>query len=216
MAWDYVFRFFRENGTIDKGFVENIVEVLQNAECQYLKQYGYWSNEKDDLVLERPLEEAIEVTSIQGGGCLAGIQHRDGLDFMVHLHSNKLGMLEVTLSVHRVYLFSTTIEEDIKNANILLNISEKLYDFLHPFYAYADHENERPEDEELISKDIKHIYWANFFSPEIVKKIGKEKLLSAPSWKTKKLKDGGILLVLGPLIYKEEGEEVEKYLGFRE
>ncbi len=221
MSWNYDFNFFREKGNIDKEFVEKLVKILQNAKCQYLKQSGYWSNEKDDLVFGRPLEEAVEVSYKQGNGSLQMWYGEDGsndLNFLIMFRPNRLGMLEVTISVQRVYLSSMKIGEDTKNGNTMLNISKCVYDFLYPFYGYADSENEHLENEELISKKIKHIYWANFFSPELVQKIGKEKLLSAPCWKVEELRDGCILIVLSPTIYYKDEirEEVERHLGFKQ
>ncbi|VVB99998.1 Uncharacterised protein [uncultured archaeon] len=43
-----------------------------------------------------------------------------------------------------------------------------------------------------------HIAWLTFFGPELVKKFGREKLLSAPAYKIELLSDGGILLISGP------------------
>ena len=75
------------------------------------------------------------------------------------------------------------------------------------------------ESKEIYNLKVRYIYWANFFGPKLVKKIGREKLLSAPSWKTEELEDGGILLILGPTTYPIDREisrkEVEKHLGFK-
>lgn len=116
---------------------------------------------------------------------------------------------------------------DDEEYKVFLDIGKQLYDLAHPLYGCAEYEgyfwNEDPpfhNDEEIkeiiYDLKVKYIYWVNFFGPKLVQKIGREKLLSAPSWKTEELKDGGILLMLGPTPFPREvpREEVEKHLGF--
>jgi hypothetical protein len=39
------------------------------------------------------------------------------------------------------------------------------------------------------------LYFINLFGPELVNKLGRDRLLSAPAWKIEELDDGGIFLV---------------------
>ncbi len=57
------------------------------------------------------------------------------------------------------------------------------------------------------------VMWLNFFGPELVKKYGQEKLLSAPAYKVEELDDGGVFLQasVGPsMICFPNKEELEK------
>ena len=45
--------------------------------------------------------------------------------------------------------------------------------------------------------NVPHIYWANYFGPDYVSKLGREHVMSAPAWAAEPLDDGGILYILG-------------------
>ena len=63
------------------------------------------------------------------------------------------------------------------------------------------------------------LYWVNFYGPTMAKRIGKQKLLSAPAYQVEGLKDGGILLRLmeswGDLNILKRKIAVAKHLGFK-
>jgi len=99
-----------------------------------------------------------------------------------------------------------------KEEETMLNIIKCMYNASQVVYGYGEDEHKwyLEDGREMPTKEIwkltspinlKYIYSINIFGPEIVKKIGREKLLSAPSGKTEELMDGGILLMLGTNIF---------------
>ncbi len=117
-----------------------------------------------------------------------------------------------------------------------VNIHKRLYKQFHPFYAWSDNTYEMAEYELKFTTGMKYegsidllyesaknnkilrIWWLNFFGPKLVETLGKKKLLSAPSYITEELQDGGIMLVRSPNPFTIDepyikAEEIEKYLG---
>jgi hypothetical protein len=106
-----------------------------------------------------------------------------------------------------------TVSKEVYDA--FLKFTKTIYLSIKPSYAVADHEL----DLEGYNYDFKNkIFWVNFFSPERVKEIGRERLLSAPAYQTEELTDGSIML----LATKNQGdagpeirEKILKHLGFK-
>lgn len=92
-----------------------------------------------------------------------------------------------------------------------------------PFFAFGDDGytiayNELTETEDY-KKAVSHKNWLNFYGPELIEKFGEDKLIEAPAYSVKKLKNG-ILLANGQSAYspmnpKETGKDVSKYLEGR-
>jgi len=106
-----------------------------------------------------------------------------------------------------------TVYKEVYDA--FLKFIKTIYLSIKPSYAVADHEL----DLEGYNYDfINKIFWVSFFSPERVKEIGRERILSAPAYKIEKLKDGSIML----LATKNQGDagheirkEIAKHLGLK-
>ena len=134
------------------------------------------------------------------------------------------------------FFFGEGREERLQS---FVNIHKRLYSQFHPFYTWSDNtyelaefelkfniRNEIADEPHLLlyesakNNNILRIWWLNFFGPKLVEKFGREKLLSAPSWKTEELSDGGIMLVRSPNPFTIDepyikAEEIEKYLGIQ-
>jgi hypothetical protein len=87
-----------------------------------------------------------------------------------------------------------------------LNVLQVAYNFWHPFYGFLDSYGDPPftPRADALAGNICYLYEINLFGPELVQKIGRERLLQAPSWLKQPLEDGGILLV--PYIHFNEEE----------
>jgi hypothetical protein len=80
------------------------------------------------------------------------------------------------------------------NLRTLVEACECVYNMLHPAYGYGlialeNYMVSAPGESELAA-----LYDYNFFSPRLVEKLGRENVLSAPTWKTTTFDDGGMLL----------------------
>lgn len=79
----------------------------------------------------------------------------------------------------------------------LLAVLKETYAHWHPFYGYEIYHGGVHPDQTAIqaTHEIQHIYTINFLGPEIVEKLGRERILSAPAWRNEPLDDGGVLLI---------------------
>jgi hypothetical protein len=97
------------------------------------------------------------------------------------------------------------------NIHQFLDTAQLFYDLLHPYYGSihsAEHKIEMATIQDprygktvlpiTLEKGLPGIYWANYFGPDYVERLGRDKLLSAPSYKIKQLSDGGLLLLTAP------------------
>ena len=59
-------------------------------------------------------------------------------------------------------------------------------------------------DEKVARRDgfdkIYEVFWLNVLGPELVRSVGRERVLSAPAWRVEELPNGSILLVTGPTV----------------
>lgn len=93
-----------------------------------------------------------------------------------------------------------------------------LYAAWHPLYAFNfDYSATTPDTtrEEALVLDIHDVYYINIFGPEIVDKLGRDRVLTAPAWRVQPFEDGGVLLI-PVLLYDphdtHDREEVAEYL----
>jgi hypothetical protein len=94
----------------------------------------------------------------------------------------------------------------------LVNLYHEMYNICHPLVAYIKFGQTEPHEtfEEIQAYQIKYLQpHYNFWGPEIVATMGRERILSAPSCSVKELSDGGILLIP----FKKN--EVAQHLGLK-
>lgn len=53
-----------------------------------------------------------------------------------------------------------------------------------------------PSAEQLKAGNVNRLFWLNVFSPAMAKRLGRDRVLSAPAWKVEELNDGHVLLVV--------------------
>jgi hypothetical protein len=84
----------------------------------------------------------------------------------------------------------------------VLNLGKTLYAVLSPRFGWAERgpEDMSPSDEAIRSfrvfDYVDAVYWANFFSPEFVERIGHERLAKPPVGWSEPLPDGGVLYLV--------------------
>lgn len=229
MGEHFAHLYFYSDKQIDKRLVSNVIHNCLKCGLEY--EGKYWVRGNVESTTNKSLNDAIEEVAKCEGEiyfCHDGITPKE--EIAIGFYNNEINDNLINISV-RVweYLFDDDIngKNSIKNGDTLLELAKSLYYAVQPIYGYWDLDisfhwisdyTEDPEiPKQLETLKIRGIYWVNFLSYELVEKIGREKLLSLPSWKTEELEDGGILLVLGPTPYnlRVKREEVEKYLGFR-
>lgn len=80
---------------------------------------------------------------------------------------------------------------------ILTDIFKDLYRIWHPFYGFEEYSGGSfvSRNKLLTEQQAVYLYFINFFGPELVNKLGRERVLSAPAWKIEEMDDGGIFLM---------------------
>ncbi|MFO3796005.1 MAG: hypothetical protein ACK8QZ_01805 [Anaerolineales bacterium] len=82
-------------------------------------------------------------------------------------------------------------------SRFFLDIGKSLYEVLRPTFGWIDFDyGLRTTHEHIEALELPVLYWANFFGPAYVDKIGRDKILTAPAWAIEELSDDGILYVL--------------------
>jgi len=95
-------------------------------------------------------------------------------------------------------------------AQRLLAIARALYPLARPTYGEVEG-NWGEWDTRAVSRlRLKHISWANFFSPAYVAKYGQDLLLNIPGYKTELLPDGGVFHQLSPTFVAPSEEEAQR------
>ncbi len=71
------------------------------------------------------------------------------------------------------------------------------YDIWHPLYCYQFSNGLWPATNLADARALQpqHLYEHNYFGPELVEKIGRERVLSAPAWQIRLVADGGVLVI---------------------
>ena len=113
------------------------------------------------------------------------------------------GFNTVSLWVEETYLQSQLHTED------LLRMSIELYVLISPSYGSIHRTQDALEmatvhdpkyGKTIVPTDLKRglpgVFWANFFGPEYVELVGRQRLLSAPCKVARELPDGGVLILL--------------------
>lgn len=82
-------------------------------------------------------------------------------------------------------------------SRFFLDIGKGLYEVLRPSFGWIDFDyGLRTTHEDIEALRLPVIYWANFFGPAYVNRIGRDHILQAPAWAIEELSDGGLLYVL--------------------
>jgi hypothetical protein len=142
------------------------------------------------------LRESVEIYLSQRGQKLALEAYNEndpGLEFGVSFSLAAEGYFVIFLDEER--FFSDDEERDIYYP-IWLDLLKKVYACWRPAYVQEGLKNDEGIDREIsLSEEFRYLYETNIFGPELVARIGRERLLNAPAWKVEELDDGAILFI---------------------
>jgi hypothetical protein len=81
-------------------------------------------------------------------------------------------------------------------ARSLVEIGQELWEALSPNYGYAAEPGDNePYLRTCRNMPLTHVFWANFFGPELVQRLGKSFLLRAPAWRSECIAGGGVICI---------------------
>jgi hypothetical protein len=132
----------------------------------------------------------------------------DHYNFISHFSSDEQGNY-FTLSTDGRITYSASSEKDLPD---FIKRCETAYLYVKPVFARADL-SIRLEDRQGINKpsSYREVNWLNIYSPRLVERIGRNKLLATPYVTAKELDDGAVLLIFDTPAGGEY-EKVRKYL----
>ena len=110
---------------------------------------------------------------------------------------------------------------NVEYYSLLLEVGKRLYDAFAPAFGCIDYElmegSTLHTDEDIEACQLRHLYWANFFGPDLLEGLGRDRVLNAPTWRTVELNDGGLLYLLSPKLTASDDEvsvdSVQRYWG---
>lgn len=142
-----------------------------------------------------------------------------GFEFAVTLAPAE-GTLLLSVNHERFFLRG---QAGIMKFRYWVKLLQEIYTYWHPMFmhefSHQDPPSINPSWEEVHACNISALYNLNVFSPELVNKLGREKLVQAPAWMIEALDGQGILLIptdvygLIPDI-SHSFDAVAKHLGF--
>lgn len=83
-----------------------------------------------------------------------------------------------------------------------MRLSEVIYQVWRPIFGFDSAGLVEPHTsrDDALALEARCLYLVNYYGPEFVAKLGRERLLSAPAWRVKPLDDGGIMLAPNPIV----------------
>jgi hypothetical protein len=110
----------------------------------------------------------------------------------------------------------TPVEKDAI-AEGLLDLGMFFYTALRPQYGWVDMPKDKylPGGKDISEFRVRSFFWANWFGPAFVEKIGRSFLMKVPAYRVQELEDGGIVVVATPTYcewWLEAKNEAVEYL----
>jgi len=231
---------FRIRQRLDnKELVSALVEAVIDLGSVYYAKMGYWSDmDNRGPFGGRSLEEAIEVVSADQGDIW--FLYND-MSYSLAIHPQPIEKLKlgyIGMRIDHVYLDPSyteyrlgekgALDECLRNAEQIVEIAKAVWNVLEPkpIYGLGDYDiydwMTTPTDEEILNLKVEpYIFILNFYGPELIKKFGKEKLLSMPAYRVEELKDG-LMFFRSPLPHKRgygaglgNYEEICEHFGWK-
>lgn len=164
---------------------------------------------------------------------LAFHRHNE-LEFLVHLgwnpaYSPHIATLHV--STYQRILFSDGNPDEPAYDSVyygrqVLDLGKALYAVTSPEFGWADYgpPDMSPSNEEVstfrVFDNLDGVYWANFFSPRFVERIGRERLAQPPFGWSEPLPDGGMLYLVASTYFGgdfrgKDRQRIRQYFGLQ-
>ena len=140
-------------------------------------------------------------------GAVAPVGYRFGTAKVAYLSSSKAVILTQDASFDDVRLAIPLADQQCRFAR-------ELYHRLLPQLGRTDVTRERapfPSNDDIV---VRHLYWANFFGPRYVERLGRQFLLEAPAHRVEDLDDGGLLLVTRENILDRSSSLDERLISY--
>lgn len=226
-------KFINCPGLGSRGSLEHVLDAVEKAEFE-IKRVSVWASETEEVFSVYRLEEALGrmfiAYELQTLSFLAMDSHRGTvlpLSFEIGWSVSDTGKVRqacLSAASHHTVGFTSKESDPELHAGRLLYLANNLYQLVRPPYGWIERlptwnplKAGYTTWEDVEELKLPHLYWANFFGPAYVEKVGKEFLKQAPGWKCEELDDGGLLYVLTPSLAGTGPvavvREVQSYFG---
>lgn len=208
-------KIFVELNKIDIfSIVDNVVGAILASGAKIDKRLGSYSDKTFNKINDS-LEHIKEVIS-KGGGSINLVFK--GFTFWIGFDLSSKDIIKISLVCFNSYFSGKDVN---LYAGYFLNLSKQIWDAIdaEKIYGLADLDDYVDAFTESEFKSIPPpSYWLNFYGMKFVEEFGKEKILSAPTYKVKEVKEG--VLVINSSLPEYLSENLDKtklyeYFGWK-
>ncbi len=197
---EYIFFNFSSDATLKtkSNMLSLINEILKTSEFKLAAAF-------EDVLEKRAVNNVHEVLDWVWDEASAEDRTGISLDFWnpdgfyLTVAIDRTSFRQLVIVVNNGYISDLT-PLDYKNVRSLVQVCELVYTVLHPMYGCGlTTPNVHPiPDPDWGDVNIRAVYDYNFLGPQLVQALSREKVLSAPTWRTMQFDDGGVLLEMSP------------------
>lgn len=182
-----------------------------------------WDHRAEPVVAQAYAHQMLDFEASRASGAQQEIRFEVFVQLgwgQEHLGSEERAWVGV--SCFQTALFNRAEYDTEHYSRLFLDLGKRLYGVLRPAFGWLDFCQLSGftgfDDVQLLS--VPHLYWANYFGPRYVTKLGRQHLMTAPAWSIEQLVDGGMLYVLGsgPGVICEDHvakADVQRYFGVK-
>jgi hypothetical protein len=198
---EHVFFNFTSDKTLsDKSNILRLmIRIIEEGEFRFTVPYTYEFPPQRfvENIPERLSQAWDEATDKGRYGASLGFWNSKGLGLSFGVNFAHYRQLNVMVDSGDI---SGLTPSNYENVRSLVQVCELVFTALRPEYGYGlitpnIHPIADPEESKV---SIQAIYDYNFFGPRLVEQLGRERVLSVPTWRTVQYDDGGVLLEMSP------------------
>lgn len=205
MSYEPHLMLFNSNRLDNTSSLDRLIDVVENKGYtisalkvgDYRQIYATWSCY--DQLAKAELSVAYEHQQLS----FVALKTDDSFEVRLSLgwglaHLNKPNRSIVKAVCLQTPRFNRDEENPKYYSRLFLDLGKQLFNTLQPTFGWLEvcEPAGHTSFDEVESLELPHLYWANFFSPAYVEKIGRNRILTAPAWSIEELADGGLLYVL--------------------
>jgi hypothetical protein len=209
VSMDYQFKFYNPRPMLA---IESVAQVLHGFVTYGVRVFDYLLGYQHFVVPTDKLFSASQVIE-PSGTCTVGLSvpaGHESLEVTFQTHPQRTRGAQVTLSVED----DVFLRDPAANAYAMIELARIVNLHLPAYFGWGDHETVLTQlTEELRFDTISALAWANLFGPEMVRRIGQDRLLALPAYRVQAFKQGVLCLLTPtpePVLSDQQAAEIRK------